>query len=870
MSIKKNQKVLVVAGNYEIVECVQEGLPASQFDVENAFNHRDAIYMFNRQQYDAFVIDASMADRHGGELTMLAMKEIGEGLPMIAIGLDEDSARRAYHVADSVITSLDRVAIMRAVSSSLRIQMKETSEIRMGGMSYSSFSRQAEEIETFFELSKSLTEVLELSEVLNRVVEAARHLTRADEGMILLPEGEELYLRARTGIKVDAARTFRVKTSDTLAGEVFRTGEPALVGSSGPQKLKTEYFVNSLVYVPIKLLGRTIGVLGVNNRDREDLFDSHHQTLLQNLAAFAAVAIENARVHQESLERARELETLVAASQVVNASLALDETLPNICKQLATVLDVGYAEIFDWDREGAVLNAIARAYQAAWLFGYGPGINLKSNPSLQAAIDADRPMWMNRDAERYPLETEHLMELGAQAMLIVPLAAGNELLGAIRVYYVDAPQRPPGPEQVHQIRTSALQGLVDLLDRTDRILSKALIKLATEINQTVKADWCELSYWVQKYERLTAVARIGNAVWLKPPYANFDLSGDDNLIKSLNHQQYMTFRESDEPMSDSARVLLRRTQGRSVLGIPLVQRGRTEGLVVFADTEDERVFSPREIDMARAIVGQAATALENSRLVHDLERSLIELKDAQDRLVQTARLSAMGELAAVVAHQINNPLTTIIVDTELLLLDEEPNSIEYEALTAILRTGKRASNVARRLLAIARPTETDTPMEMVDVVDTVRGILSLLQTHVERNGIRFMSVLPDAPLPRVQAIKGRLDDIWLNLVMNAHDAIIENKQKNGQIRIEVRHKEEQNAIQVSVVDNGPGIPEEIRKRIFSPFFTTKPVGEGTGLGLHVCREVVENCGGEIFVDSKLGEYTRFVVKLPVAEETIVL
>ena len=121
-----------------------------------------------------------------------------------------------------------------------------------------------------------------------------------------------------------------------------------------------------------------------------------------------------------------------------------------------------------------------------------------------------------------------------------------------------------------------------------------------------------------------------------------------------------------------------------------MQRGQIQGMVLFGDTRYARLFSEREIDLGRAIVGQAATALENARLVHDLEYSLQELKDTQDRLVQTARLTAMGELAAAVAHQINNPLTTILVDTELMLLDEPEQSRNYRSLLAISRAGKRA------------------------------------------------------------------------------------------------------------------------------------------------------------------------------------
>ena len=296
-------------------------------------------------------------------------------------------------------------------------------------------------------------------------------------------------------------------------------------------------------------------------------------------------------------------------------------------------------------------------------------------------------------------------------------------------------------------------------------------------------------------------------------------------------------------------MMLETTQSHTILGLPLIQRGQVQGLVLFGDPRFNRVFSDREIDLGRAIVGQAATALENASLVHDLEYSLQELKDTQERLVQTARLSAMGELAAAVAHQINNPLTTILVDTELMLLDEPEDSLNYKSLLAISRAGKRAASVVRRLLATARPSEENAPVEPIDVVDTIEGIFSLVRPHIEQDHIQVVSDLPDEELPSVWSVQGQLDDIWLNLLLNAHDALVSIGRENGEIGIGAYYQPGDAYLDVAVWDNGPGIPEHIRSEIFKPFFTTKPVGEGTGLGLHICNQVVERIQGKMSVES---------------------
>jgi C4-dicarboxylate-specific signal transduction histidine kinase len=281
---------------------------------------------------------------------------------------------------------------------------------------------------------------------------------------------------------------------------------------------------------------------------------------------------------------------------------------------------------------------------------------------------------------------------------------------------------------------------------------------------------------------------------------------------------------------------------------------------LFADLRRNRVFNDRELALGRALVSQASTAFENASLLYDLEQSLIRLQETQDRLVQTARLTAMGELAAAVAHQINNPLTTIMVDSEMMLLDEAPGSRNYKSIESIHRAGKRAVGVAKRLLAIARPSDPQSPPVPIDVVDTIRGVLSLVQARIERNRIRVEVDVPDA-LPPVWAIPGTLDDIWLNLMMNAHDALL--GRPDAWLRISARYDQPAESLEVVIEDNGPGIPTEILPNIFKPFFTTKPVGEGTGIGLHICRQSAEQAGGTIQVHSELGAGTQFKVRLPV-------
>lgn len=860
MTEATTKRILVVSGDYDIVQQVRQALSTSTVAIQTAYSHTDSLYSLENGEFDAVYVDALMLDRRSGESTFMALARVKQTVPVVALTAARNVPNEQDFPANVMVSPSSEAAILRSLSV---VSHPGNGTAPLAQRHENEASPWVDEVQTLFDLGKSLTQVLELSEVLNRVVEAARRLTDAEEGMILLPDDElgELYLRAKVGIDVDVARNFRVKTQDTLAGRVFESGQPVLIGAQGPQKVKTEYLVNALLYVPIIYEDKCIGVLGVNNKSTEATFNALHQELLRNLASFAAVAIENARIHEEALQRTRELQVLVEASQVVNSSLALAEILPNICEQLMRVVSVNMAEIYTWDHSSNQLRTISRCFRTIWPSGNGPGIDLAGRPALRSALEANRMASLNLSDESIsPIEADYLEQIGVQAMQIVPITGGEQALGVVQLFYIRPPEKLPDAEILQRVQHIALEVLLNLSNQASSSRAQTVARPVEEIMRLVGADWCEFAVLKPDRSALTISLALGKCVWLDAPQPFLDLNRYTDLAELIQSNMPITKQSDSKMMTQGVRALLDMTGSRSILGLPLVQRGQTQGIVLFSDARRTRVFTQRDVDMGRAIVGQAATALENAGLVHDLERSLADLQDAQGRLVQTARLSAMGELAAAVAHQINNPLTTIMVDSEMMLMDEPQQSRNYRSLQAINRAGKRAAGVARRLLAIARPNDPESPPERVDVLDTVAGVLSLVKAHIERDRIQIVAELPEE-LPPVYAVPGRLDDIWLNLLMNAHDALI--GRPNAQMGIKAAYRPDDEMIDVIVWDNGPGIPAKIIDEVFKPFFTTKPIGEGTGLGLHICRQTAERVGGSISVKSKPEQGTQFWVRLPV-------
>jgi signal transduction histidine kinase len=850
--------VLVVAGDYELIEMTEEALDDPRFIIQTAFSHRDALNSIRLSKFDLIIVDAAMVSRVTGIPAIDELAMLNPRPPLVALNLSGGNGSIAQLPMDAVIHSLDTESIQHGVSEALNIYLAPTS--RLDGENHAPAPMlRNEELETLFALSRSLTEVLDTGEVLNRVVEAARNLTQAEEGMILLPDGDtgELFLRARVGIDIETARNFRIKQEDTIAGDVFNNGQAVMIGAAGPLKVKTRYFVNALLYVPILLKGKPIGVLGVNNRDKHDVFNEGQQALLINLASFAAIALENARIHEESLKRTRELKALADASQVMNSSLSLDRTLPNISEQLARVLNVGRAEIYEWLPEGKQLRLLSFYQRVVWRSHRGPPIDLVHNPTLLAALTSKYPMMIVRGDGM-----DNLLQMGAAAMTVLPVSLGDQPLGIIEASYIHRPSGLPSQDIVQRVQRVAMEGMVALFEKADQTQNQNVFRILDNINRQMESDWSDFALVNPDTQGLNLYAAVGKGVWLTPDA--IDLNQYPDLLEAIEHQSPIHQQGGTGTMTPGVRRLMSAARGRSVLGLPLVQRGEMRGLVLFVDNEQSRMFNKREIDLARAIIGQSATALDNARLVSDLEDSLTQLQKAQERLIQTERLSAMGELAAAVAHQINNPLTSILLDVELMLSKEPKDTDRYRTFESINRAGKRAAGVVHRLLAASRKNSPDEPMTPVDVVSSVDDIVLLVRSHIERDHIRLIYDRPEKPMPMVTAVPTQLDDVWLNLLLNANDAL--RGRKGAEMGISIACPPPGDHVEVLVWDNGPGIPAEIQGRVFQPFFTTKPVGEGTGLGLHICRQTVERGGGSISLQSSYNEGTRFVVRLPVRTE----
>ncbi len=862
-------KLIVASGNYDILAQIRAVFQESDYEIKGAFSHQDILFLVRKEKFDLYLIDGKMYDRRTGKHTAAVLAELYPNL-VVVIGEDDKTITQEVRYIESLRPNILRSVVTKDLQQVKPISTVYTQPLDNELIRHAAQNWSYDEIQTLLNLGQSLTKSLDLSEVLNRVVEAARHLTHAEEGMLLLPDSESdaLYLRARVGMDLDKAKNFRIKTQDTLAGHAFNTGQPVLLGEQGPHKLKTEYFVQSLLYVPILADDQPIGVLGVNNRSVDAPFSERHISLLNHLAAYAAIAIGNANQHGQIVRQARELKALVDASRKINSSILLDQTLPSICEELVRVVGVSASYILELSDDYEALQFLAMSQQSFWTANNQPAVDLKSQPEIYKSLKEKKTRYQRRDTGDLQTRQDFLSVSLCDALLVLPIIVDGTVVCVLQAYFVGR-ELPAsvGREALGHIQQTVMQLSYHLMDvkEVDRTYA---VNAAKSILTGLDCQWFEIWIVDEQKNKLRLVTLFGDAIWPSQSNHKLFLQQFPDLKYVIDTQSAINIRLGEETGPGSA-FILKRTFGMSLLVLPLVNNGQVQGLIMFSDTQQSMLFSSRRVDLARTIVGQAATARENSRLVHMLETSLIELRQTQTRLIQAGRLSAVGELAAMIAHQINNPLTTIIANADLMMSDVSSMKREHaDSIEAILGAGRRSAGVVRRLLSTLHPSQSMASAEPVDLYTTIKGTLTLIEAHLEKSNIRFRVDLPERSQPiQIFAVQGELDDVWLNLLVNAHDAL--SGKEDGIMGIEVNYLQGDPHVMVEVWDNGSGILDHVKETLFEPFITTKIVGEGTGLGLYVCRQVITRTGGEIWVADNPGGGARFFIELPVFfEETL--
>jgi GAF domain-containing protein len=529
------------------------------------------------------------------------------------------------------------------------------------------------------------------------------------------------------------------------------------------------------------------------------------------------------------------------------------------------------------------------------------------------------------EGDEFPDGRELSLRMGHRSILSVPLLRENESIGAIVLRRAEV--QPFSEKQITLLQTFADQAVIALgnVRMFEEVQAKTSELTETLEYQTATGDvlnvisrspnnlqpvmdtivhtarrLCQSEYAMMLQRDDNGVYRIAahsNAspeliAWMQD---NPVTAGDGSAVAIVAAEKqtvHLPDALADPRFTDLRRQ--RHSKARTMLAVPLLRDQSVIGIVFLARTE-VKPFSDKQVDLVTSFADQAVIAISNVGLfkevqerTRELSQSLDELRTAQDRLVQTEKLASLGQLTAGIAHEIKNPLNFVnnfsALSSELIdelndvlkpaALDDKTRE-EIDELTHMLKGnlekvvqhGKRADSIVKNMLLHSR--EGAGEHRPADINAIVEESLNLAYhgARAERSGFNITlqrDLDPEAGM--IDLYPQEMTRVFLNLISNGFYAATKRKEAGDdgfEPTLSASTKSLGNRVEIRIRDNGTGIPLEVKEKMFNPFFTTKPAGEGTGLGLSMSHDiVVKQHGGTIGVDTQPGAFTEFIITLP--------
>ncbi|HVP66985.1 MAG TPA: GAF domain-containing protein [Anaeromyxobacteraceae bacterium] len=713
-----------------------------------------------------------------------------------------------------------------------------------------------------------------LTGTLPRVFEAVG----ADVAVAYLLDGDELVQQLILGVS-EATRDALPARFRILPGplrEAIQTCRPVLVpdmasSSERARLLRRLEGVHNGVVVPLTLHGRPVGLF-IAARRRSEPLGEREVRLLSAVGAQLGAAVENARLLADSR---RQIAGLAAVNEV--AMLAFETARGDFRPLLATAgtkvaraLGASSAAVMLLDERGTGLRPGASWGSPAPPSDDAVAIPLERSPLAEEVIRMQRPAQTENAREDPRTGMAGVPTVPDFSLLVVPVSSRSAPRGILAVAgergrhftesevalaFAMGTTLATGLENTYlQEETRRRADELSLVNELGRHIAGSLdvgevLRQGAEATlRLVDGSQCVILLVDRDRKEIYVAGYAGDP----GPLANLRLPFDAGTIGAESIRRREPLQWSNDDPGEAGGVPDGRTMGiRSALAAPLIRGRDVLGAVVVFEKRRRRIFTPAEVGRVVTIANPLAVAVENARLFEDLRKSYADLARTQKLLVLRERLAALGELSAVVAHEVRNPLAAIFNSLGSLQRMLRPEGDAKLLLEVIQEEADRLNRTVGDLLDFARPAEPDLRPESLE-----RIVEDTLAVALSRDAAGIVVERDYSGLPAVPVDARHVRQAVLNLVMNAIQAM----PRGG--RLAVRSRVDGAFARIEIADTGPGIPAEKRPMIFQPFFTTKATG--TGLGLAVVRRIAEGHGGTVeVVDAPSGGAT-FVLRFPLA------
>lgn len=691
---------------------------------------------------------------------------------------------------------------------------------------------------------------------------------------LLRPERGDLGLACAYGYaEVKEERHARLATHTALE-EVARSLLPrALNVRQWPERVRPDLRADDIeeaVLLPLHVQLRPAGCLLLSRAGPRPYTDED-VAFGKLLAEQIAIQVENARLYAKAQRKVQHLSLLFSLSRLGTEARDVSPLIQGVIAQAVDALSVDAAIIYLVENGKLVLAG--HQVDPSW----SPEVKLTELRELpldektlvgKAAV-TKRAISSSRDGL-----SELAMRGGIQYAAAAPLVAKDQVVGSFMV--VRRASRPFAEDELLLFESCAAHVGVAIEQIRHFEAERQRVRDLEVINELggLIAQRLELSSvlrsGVMHLSRLTGVSSI-YLLLLDPSGRNLRMAAssvesaevldvvvplEEASASTLAVQERRPIMVEDATVDPrAARMAPRRFGARALLAVPLISHARPLGVVVLGDTEPGRRFSPEAVGRAVAIANQLATAIASARLYDDLKRSYDDLARAQAELVRREKLVAVGELAALVAHEVRNPLAVIFNSLTSLRRMLQPEGSVDMLLGIVHEEADRLNRMVGDFLDFARPNEPMMHLENLDQVmaDAVEAATSAQHGHA----VQVELEIPE-PLAPVPCDARLLRQALINLVVNAIQAM----PRGGRVTVRATSEQfdGQRYVRVEVRDTGPGIPPNVKERLFEPFYTTK--ASGTGLGLAVVKRIVEAHHGVVQFETALGQGTTFTLRLP--------